>query len=114
MIYATSGSLWGHFGITLRLLWDHFAHFGITLGALGIYERYFGITLVRFPETLIFPHDFDDFVYLWGDLGATLGSLWITWRYFVESFWNHFGILFWIILGSLCALWDQFGVTLNR
>ena len=28
------GRLWGHFGVTLGLLWEHLRHVGVTLGAL--------------------------------------------------------------------------------
>ena len=41
------GRLWGHFGVTLGLLWEHLRHVGVTLGAL------------------------------WGHFGVTLGSPWV-------------------------------------
>ena len=58
-------------------LWGHFAHFGVTLGSLWVYEGYFGVTLVRFRNILIFPIDLNDFMQLWGQLGATLEAIFI-------------------------------------
>ena len=66
---------WAHFWVTLGAFWGRFVHFGITLESLWIYKGCFRVTLVRFQKTLIFPQDLNDSVYLWGDLGANLGSL---------------------------------------
>ena len=42
------GRLWGHFGVTLGLLWEHLRHVGVTLGAL------------------------------WGQVWVSLGSVWVS------------------------------------
>ncbi len=78
-----SGSLWKHFGTlcghvgpTLRVLWGHFAQFGTTLGALW---GHFG------P--------------LWGhfvQFGVTLGSLWVQFG----SLWGHFEVTLGLLLDN--------------
>ena len=61
-------ALWGPSGVT-------FGHFGLAFIWLGVHEGYLGVTMVQFRKTLIFPIDFNDFMYLRGQLGVTLGSI---------------------------------------
>ena len=48
----------------------------------------FDVVLASFQKTLIFPMDFNDFLILWCQLGATLGSLG---SYFGHLL-GHFGV----------------------
>ena len=83
-------TLW-HFTFTLVSLWvilgalrstlgtvggrfrDTLGDFGTTLKSLCVHEGYIGSILARFQKTLIFPIDFNDFMILGCQLGATLG-----------------------------------------
>ena len=121
------GRLWGHFGITLGLLWEHLRHVGVTLGALwGHFGVRFGsvwgqfgyrwmtlghlmVTLqslwihlgymkVLFQKTFISPTYFNDFIKMFGGLWVDLGLLW-------DRFW-HMKV-------NLGPLWGHFGATLG-
>ena len=101
------GWLWGHFGITLGLLWEHLRHVGVTLGALrghfgvrfgSVWGQFgyrwvtlghlmvilqslwihFGYMKVLFQKPFIFPTDFNDFIKFMGELCITLGHFWVT------------------------------------
>ena len=71
------GSLWDHFGVTLRSLWDHFGttlgHIGVTLGSLwddfgitvGSLRGHFGVTF--FIDFRTFSQMFVDFLRFFGE-----------------------------------------------
>ena len=92
------GSVWGHFGVTLRSLWYTrvtWCHFGITLGSL----RYrVGSMKLRLQKTHTFPTEVNDFIKHWGEFGVTLGAL--------LAYEGDFGAT----LGLLCG---HFGATLG-
>ena len=76
-------------------------HFVVTLRSILVYEGYLGS-----PSELLCGS-------FW-NMKMTLGSLWSI----LESLWVDFGMTFLffggirgLILGSLGALWDDFGVT---
>ena len=97
------GWFWGHFddtlgsfGVTLGTVWlwgSLWDHCGVTLGIWkSVFKKH------SFSQT-----DFNDFIQLWCQLGATLGALWdhfwhtrVTLGYFGANsgaHWNHFGHL---------------------
>ena len=45
---------WGHFGVALQVLWDHFAHFGFTLVISGLFYNNF----LPFSEVTNFSNGF--------------------------------------------------------
>ena len=111
------GRLWGHFGITLGLLWEHLRHVGVTLGALwgqvwvslgsvwvsvddfGSLDGHFAI-IVDSPwvyegplsKNIHFPTN--GFIKMFGGLWVDLGLLWDRFRHMkvnLGPLWGHFG-----------------------
>ena len=136
--FSHLGRLWGHFGITLGLLWEHLRHVGATLGSL------WGHFVVRFGSVwgqvgVRFGSVWGEFGYRWvalGHLMVTLQSLWIHSGYmkvifqkthifhtylndFIKLFgglWVDLGLIwdrFWHMKVYLGPLWGHFGGTLG-
>ena len=62
------GRLWGHFGVTLGLLWEHLRHVGVTLGAL------WGQVWVSLGLVWVSGHDFGS---LDGHFAIIVDSPWV-------------------------------------
>ena len=62
------GRLWGHFGVTLGLLWEHLRHMGVTLKPL---LGHFGVSL---GSALL---SVGDFASLDGHFAIIMESLWV-------------------------------------
>jgi hypothetical protein len=84
--------LFGHFSGILRTL-------GVTLVLLCVHEGVFGTVLVCFRKIQILLIDFNDFMQLRGELGATLGAL-----------GGDFGVTW----GTCGRLWVTFGPILGH
>ena len=100
-------SLWGHFEVTLRSLWRHFAHFGGSLEIFWVYEGYFESTLLRFVKLFIFPTDSNDFTCFPNRFSCFYTTMGITLEHFGVSLWQP-----WLYEGGFASLLCHFGVTI--
>ena len=84
-----AGAVLGYFRVIGRSLWGHPAYLCIILRLLCASDGYFEVGLPHFQKNTHFP-DFNDFIILWGQLGAILGSLGGC----LGRLLGHFGVTF--------------------